>query len=127
MFSPYQASKIKAADTDEVPKIEAEETSGEDGDFTGGNVLPTAEELDPYFPNSLYESNDDGSTFISRVDYHSVVNETEESGDLTEDLQIKKSEDPTQLKKLEVLELEGQRLCLAGAMTWLIILYHWAC
>ena len=107
MFSPYQASKIKAADTDEVPKIEAEETSGEDGDFTGGNVLPTAEELDPYFPNNLYQDNDDGSVFISRVDYHSVVNETEDSGDLTEDLQIKKLEDPTQLKKVRSVGIRG--------------------
>lgn len=107
MFSPYQVSKNKSGDSDEVPKVEAQSTSNESGRFTGGNIIPSSEELDPYFPNQLYGYEDDGSEFINKTDYHSVINESGSDGDLTQDLQIKKLDDPKQLAKVRSVGIRG--------------------
>lgn len=106
-WTPFSTKKNK--DGNVSPGIMAPSVSGEGGDFLNGDSLfPTANELDPYFPTSIF--GDDGSQFIANCDYMAVINET---GGSTTDLQLRKIQDRQSIDTIRSMALRGP-LVLSG-------------
>ena len=107
LFSPYQISKNKDTDSDEVPRFEKVDISDEAGSFSNNSIVASADEYDPYFPVGVQSAEDDGSEYFANSDYHSVINEVETTGDLTQNLQVRRLEDAEQVKKIRSIGLRG--------------------
>ena len=100
-WTPYSTKKSKAENVS--PGIMPPLVTGEGGDFLNGSSLfPTANELDPYFPTSVF--GDDGSQFIANCDYLAVINETNGS---TTDLQLRKIRNRENIDTIRSMAIRG--------------------